>query len=159
MTKVQTQSSSKKFIVVGVIGGLVLFGALVWLVGQGAVRHVSIFYPETVRQTVAFRDDRTKTTLTGISGVGGVNPTLITRMGFAYILTVINDGTTNHRLYIDGLNAQTELLAPGEKGIIIISPQTKGTYNYYDTQEDLELLGQLMVVKVAPNDLFDAKNG
>ena len=159
MTKVQAQSSSKKFIVVGVIGGLVLFGALVWLVGQGVVRHVSIFYPETVRQTVAFRDDGTKTTLTGISGVGGVNPTLITRMGFAYILTVINDGTTNHRLYIDELNAQTELLAPGEKGIIIISPQTEGTYNYYDNQEDLELLGQLMVVKVVPNDLFEAKKG
>ena len=80
-------------------------------------------------------------------------------MGFAYILTVINDGTTNHRLYIDELNAQTELLAPGEKGIIIISPQTKGTYNYYDNHDDLELLGQLMVVKVVPNDLFEAKKG
>lgn len=159
MTKVQSQSSGKKFIVIGVIGGLVLFGALVWLVGQGAVRHVNIFYPETVRQTVAFRDDGEKTILVGISGVGGINPTLITRMGFEYILTIINDGTTGHRLYIDGLNVQTELLAPGEKYTITIRPQTEGTYNYYDNQNELELLGQLRVVKVVQNDLLEAKNG
>ena len=79
------------------------------LIGQGTVRYVDVFYPETVRQTVAFRDDGTRIILIGISGIGGENnPTLITRLGFVYILTVINDDTSPHMLYIDGLDIQQD---------------------------------------------------
>src|SRR3989338_601129 len=113
-----TQNSSKKFIVIGVIAGIVFFGALMTIIGQGTVRHVDIFYPETVRQTVAFRDDGIKTTVDGIVGNGGKNnPTLITRLGFVYILTVINDGTSPHTQYIDGLNFKQKFLHPGKKEI------------------------------------------
>lgn len=158
MQKIQKEFS-KKFIVIGVIGGIVFFGALMSLIGQGTVRHVDIFYPETVRQTVAFRDDDTKTTLVGISGIGGKNnPTLITRVGFMYILTVINDDTSPHMLYIDGLDIQTGLLVPGEKDIITFTPQSEGIYNYYDKQQEL-LLGQLKVVKVIQNDIIEANSG
>lgn len=153
-----TQNSSKKFIVIGVIAGIVFFGALMAIIGQGTVRHVDIFYPETVRQTVAFRDDGAITTLVGVSGISGENnPTLITRLGFTYILTVINESTSPHTLYIDGLDIQTELLAPGEKDIITFTPQSEGTYNYYDTQQEL-LLGQLKVVKVIQNDIIEANS-
>ena len=153
------KNSSKKFIVIGVIAGIVFFGALMSLIGQGTVRHVDIFYPETVRQTVAFRDDGAITTLVGISGIGGQNnPTLITRLGFTYVLTVINDGASPHVLYIDGLDIQTEVLAPGEKDIITFTPQSEGTYNYYDKQQEL-LLGQLKVVKVVQNDIIEANSG
>jgi len=152
-----SQLSSKKFIVIGVIAGIVFFGALMGLIGQGTVRHVDVFYPETVRQTVAFIDDGEKTTLRGVEGISEENnPTLITRVGFVYVLTVINDGNSDHRLYIDGLNVETELLAPGEKDIITIKPQTERTYNYYDKQETLSFLGQLKVVKVIQNDLLEA---
>ncbi|MEX0657346.1 MAG: hypothetical protein WD154_07375 [Nitrosopumilaceae archaeon] len=153
-----TQNSSKKFIVIGVIAGIVFFGVLIGLIGQGTVRHVDIFYPETVRQTVAFRDDGAMTTLVGISGIGGENnPTLITRLGFVYVLTVINDSASPHMLYIDGLDIQTELLAPGEKDIITCTPQSEGIYNYYDKQQEL-LLGQLKVVKVIQNDIIEANS-
>ena len=156
MQNAQKNLASKKFIVLGVIAGIVFFGALMGLIGQGTVRHVEIFYPETVRQTVAFVDNG-KLTLMGIEGIGEENnPTLITRVGFVYVLTVINNGDSDHRLYIDGLNVETELLAPGEKDIITIKPQAEGAYNYYDKQETLLQLGQLKVVKVVQNDLLEA---
>jgi hypothetical protein len=148
------KDSSKKFIVIGVIAGIVFFGALMTLIGQGTVRHVDIFYPETVRQTVAFRDDG-KTTLVGIEGISGKNPTLITRLGFTYILTVINDGALPHTLYIDGLEIETENLAPGEKDIVTFTPKDEGIYNYYEKQQEL-LLGQIKVVKVIQYDEIEA---
>ncbi len=151
-----TQNSSKKFLVIGVIASIVFFGAWMSIIGQGTVRHVDIFYPETVRQTVVFRDDDTKTILVGIKGISGeTNPTLITRLGFTYILTVINEGTLPHTLYIDGLEIETELLAPREKDIITFTPQSEGIYNYYEKQQDL-LLGQLKVVKVIQYDEIEA---
>lgn len=152
-----TQKNSKKFLVIGVIAGIVFFGALMGLIGQGTVRHVDIFYPETVRQTVAFRDDG-KTTLVGVKGIGGQNnPTLITRLGFTYVLTVINEDTSPHTLYIDGLDIETELLEPGEKDIITFTPQSEGIYNYYENQQEL-LLGQLKVIKVIQYDEIEAGN-
>ena len=91
----------------------------------------------------------------GISGVKGeTNPTLLSRTSFAYVLNVINNGTTFHRLYIDGLNVQTDLLAPGENDTITVFPTEEGTYNYYDKRERLKLLGQIKIVTVVPSDEF-----
>ncbi|MDH3203129.1 MAG: cupredoxin domain-containing protein, partial [Nitrosopumilus sp.] len=119
------------------------------------VREVPLFYPEKVEQTVSFEEVNGKVQLVGITGIKGeVNPTLLTRTSFAYILTVINNGTTNHRLYIEGLNAQTDLLDPGQNDTITVFPNEEGTYNYYDKRETLTFLGKLKVVTVVPSDEF-----
>src|SRR3972149_5221999 len=100
--------SDKQFIIILIIVGVGSLGIIIGVVGQGDVR------------------------LVGILGVDGKeNPTLIMRTSFAYILTVINDGNTEHRLYIDGLEVQTDLLSPGEKETITIFPKEEGVYNYY----------------------------
>ena len=110
---------------------------------------------EKVEQTVVFEELDGKVQIVGIKGVKGeVNPTLLTRTSFAYILTVINNGTTNHRLYIEGLNVQTNLLDPGQNDTITILPNKEGIYNYYDKRERLDFLGKLQVVTVVPSDEF-----
>lgn len=128
---------------------------IVGFVGQGNVRQMQIFWPETVRQTVSFEEINGTVQLRGISGIGGEpNPILVSRTQFIYILTIINNGKENHRLYIDGLDVQTDLLKPGQKGTITIRPQKEGIYNYYDNVDDLKMLGQLKIVTVIPSDDF-----
>ncbi len=148
--------SDKKFIVFTLVGGLAALVILFGFIGQGNIRHVQIFFPEQVQQTVAFKDVNGEVRLVGISGIGGDNnPTLIMRTSFAYVLTVVNDGDKHHRLYIDGLEVQTDLLKPGEKDTITVYPTEEGTYNYYDKRQDLKLLGQLKAVTVVPGDEFE----
>jgi len=148
--------SDKKFIVFALVGGIAALVILFGFIGQGNVRHVQIFFPEQVQQTVAFKDVNGEVRLVGISGIGGDNnPTLIMRTSFAYVLTVVNDGEQHHRLYIDGLEVQTDLLKPGEKDTITVYPTEEGTYNYYDKRRDLKLLGQLKAVTVVPGDEFE----
>ena len=148
-------NSDKKFIVIALVGGFATLVILIGFIGQGNVRHVEIFLPEQVQQTVAFKDVDGKVKLVGISGVGGDNPTLIMRTSFAYVLTVVNEGDKHHRLYIDGLNVQTDLLLPGEKDVITVYPTEEGTYNYYDKRQTLKLLGQIKAVSVIPGDEFE----
>ena len=148
--------SDKKFIVFTLVGGLAALVILFGFIGQGNVRHVQIFFPEQVQQTVAFKDVNGEVRLVGISGIGGENnPILIMRTSFAYVLTVVNDGEQHHRLYIDGLEVQTDLLKPGEKDTITVYPTEEGTYNYYDKRQDLKLLGQIKAVTVVPGDEFE----
>ncbi len=148
--------SDKKFIVFALVGGLAALVILFGFIGQGNVRHVQIFFPEQVQQTVAFKDVNGEVRLVGISGIGGDNnPTLIMRTSFAYVLTVVNYGEQHHRLYIDGLEVQTDLLKPGEKDTITVYPTEEGTYNYYDKRQDLKLLGQIKAVTVVPGDEFE----
>ena len=136
--------------------GFSVLGIIIVAVGQGNVREVPLFYPEKVEQTVAFQEVDGKVMLVGKLGISeGNNPTLIMRTSFAYILTVINEGTTHHRLYIDGLDVQTDLLLPGENDTITIFPTEEGIYNYYDKRERNELLGQLKSVTVIPSDEFE----
>ena len=148
--------SNKKFIIVVLIIGFATLTITIGVIGQGGVRHVQIFYPEKIEQTVAFQDVEGKVRLVGILGVNGEeNPTLIMRTSFAYILKVVNDGNKHHRLYIDGLEIQTDLLKPGENQILTIIPKNEGIYNYYDKRETLEKLGQLRAVTVVPSDEFE----
>lgn len=124
-------------------------------IGGGNVRHVEIFWQERVEQTVAFEDVEGQVQLQGISGVDGdPNPHLVTRTSFAYVLTVINNGDKHHRLYIEGLDVQTELLEIGEQEILTIYPDKEGIYKYYDKRENLEHLGFIEVVTVVPSDEF-----
>ncbi len=148
--------SNKQIVIVGIIAAIVTFAVMIGFIGQGNVRHVTIFWQEKVEQTVVFEEVDGKVQLRGIIGVAGEpNPTLISRTGFAYLLTVVNNGDTFHRLYIEGLNARTDLLAPGEQETLTIYPSEEGTYNYYDDRQNLKLLGQLQIVSVVPSDEFE----
>ncbi len=148
-------TNDKKLVIIGIVAGIVGLSVMVGFIGQGNVRHVAIFWQEKVEQTVAFEDIDGEVQLRGIVGVAGEpNPTLISRTGFAYILTVVNNGEKNHRLYIEGLNVQTDLLDPGEQDTITIYPTEEGTYNYYDKRDRLKLLGQVKIVSVVPSDEF-----
>ena len=103
----------------------------------------------------AFEEINGKVHLVGIKGVKGeTNPTLLTRTSFAYILTVINNGTTHHRLYIDGFNVQTDLLEPGQQDTITIYPDKEGEFTYYDKRQYLEPLGKIKIFSVVPSDEF-----
>jgi hypothetical protein len=147
--------NDKKFVIIGIIAGIVGLTVMIGFIGQGNVRHVEIFWQEKVEQTVAFEDIDGKVQLRGIVGIDGEpNPTLISRTSFAYLLTVVNNGDKSHRLYIDGLNIQTNLLEPGEQETLTIYPTKEGTYNYYDKREQLKLLGQIKIITVVPSDEF-----
>lgn len=148
-------NKDKIIIILGLVVGMSALVGMVGFVGQGNVREVPLYYQEKVEQTVAFEEVNGKVRLVGIMGIKGeVNPTLLTRTSFAYILTVINNGTTQHRLYIEGLNKVTDLLEPGEKDTITIIPNEEGIYNYYDKRQRLEFLGKLQIVTVVPSDEF-----
>ena len=116
-------SKNKLFVVVVILVGITAFAGMMAFIGQGNVRHVEIFWQERVEQTVSFEDVDGQVQLQGISGVDGEpNPYLITRNNFAYLLTVINNGDTQHRLYIEGLDVQTDLLDVGEQETLTIYP-------------------------------------
>lgn len=145
----------RHFVLIGLIIGIIGFASFIGVIGQGNVRHVAIFWPEKVEQTVAFKEIGDTVKLVGISGTGeDNNPTLIMRTSFAYVLTVENHGTQHHRLYIEGFNVQTDLLGPGQTDTITIYPDKQGTFNYYDKRERLTPLGQLKSVEVVPSDGF-----
>ena len=148
-------SQDKKLIIIAIIVGVAGLAGIIGFIGQGNVRHVEIFWQEKVEQTVAFEEKDGKVHLIGISGITGEsNPHLIGRTSFAYILTVINNGDTFHRLYIDGLEIQTDLLEPGQQDTITIYPSEEGVYKYYDKREMLEELGTLEIRTVVPSDEF-----
>jgi hypothetical protein len=147
--------NDKTFVIIGLIVAVIALTSIIVIVGQGNVRHVQIFWPEKVEQTVAFLDINDEVKLVGISGTAEKNnPTLIMRTSFAYVLTVENRGNQHHRLYIDGFDVQTDLLEPGQKDTITIYPDKEGIYNYYDKRQILTPLGQLKSVQVTPSDSF-----
>lgn len=147
--------NNKKLIVIAIIAGVIGLGAMIGFIGQGNVRHVEIFWKEKVEQTVAFEDVNGEVQLKGISGISGeLNPHLISRTSFAYILTIVNNGDKHHRLYIEGLEIQSNLLEPGQQDVITIHPTEEGLYKYYDKREKLEHLGFLEIRTVVPSDEF-----
>ena len=138
-----------------IIGGIAALSITVGFVGQGNVRVVPIFWTEKVEQTVVFEEIDGVVQINAIKGVlGEKNPTLYSRTSFAYILTVINNGTTLHRLYIDGFNVQTDLLEPGQEDTITIYPEKEGEFTYYDKREYKMPLGKIKIVSVVPSDDF-----
>jgi hypothetical protein len=149
------QSKDKLIVILGLVAGIITLFAMISFVGQGNFREVPLYYQEKVEQTVAFEEINGQVQIVGVKGVKGeVNPTLLTRTSFVYILTVINNGVTQHRLYIDGLNIQTDLLESGQNDTITIFPTEEGIFDYYDKRDKLDLLGQLQVVTVVPSDEF-----
>jgi hypothetical protein len=139
-------------LIVSIIGGVIFFFLLIGFIGQGNVRQVPIFLKEKIEATVAFRNIDGETKIIGLKGNAGVNPTLVMRTGdFAYILTVINQDTTPHMFYVEGLEAHTKVLRPGENETITIYSKNPGTYNYYDRFEE-KPIGKIKAVKVGTID-------
>lgn len=142
-------------ILVAIVVGVVALVGMIVFIGQGNVRHVPIAWQERIEQTIAFEDIGGQVQLKGISGVDGEpNPHLVTRINFVYILTVINNGDKQHRLYIEGLNVETNLLEPGQVDVLKIYPTKEGIYKYYDKLQGLESLGLIEVRAVIPSDEF-----
>ena len=140
--------NDKKILIGSIIGGMVFFSLLMGFIGQGNVRQVPIFFKEHMEATVAFRNINGETKIIGLKGNADVNPTLVMRTGdFAYILTVINQDTTPHMFYVDGLEVHTKALRPGENDTITIYSKNPGTYSYYDKFEERPI-GKIKAVKV-----------
>ena len=150
------KSKDKTIVIICLASGIIALAVMFGFIGQGNVRHVPLFYPEKVEQTIAFIDTVDGVKIIGIKGTSeGDNPTLIMRASFAYILTIVNNGDKHHRLYIDGFNVNTDLLEPGQNDTVTIFPTEEGIYNYYDLRERYELLGQMKSVQVVPSDGFE----
>jgi hypothetical protein len=140
--------NDKKVLIGSIIGGMIFFSLLIGFIGQGNVRQVPIFFKEHMEATVAFRNIDGETKIVGLKGNAGINPTLVMRTGdFAYILTVINQDTTPHMFYVDGLEIHTKALRPGENDTVTIYSKNPGTYNYYDRIEEKQI-GKIKAVKV-----------
>ncbi len=140
--------SDKKFLVFGIVAGFVALVAIAGYVSQGYVRHVNIFWPEEIRQTLEFQNIDGKTVVVGKGGNSGINPELIMRAGdYSYIITVVNKDTVPHQLYVEGFT-QTKLLEPDENDQIVLRSKNEMTVNYYDIADGKEFLGTIRAVKV-----------
>ena len=146
--------SDKAFVVIATVGCLAAFVVLLAIVSSGSVRHAQIFLPEKVEQTLVFREIDDKVVLVGTKGIAQVNPDLIMRTGdFAMELTVVNEDSRAHMLFIDGLNISTKVLRPGDTDIITFYSEEEATYNYYDwLSRDREPIGQIRAMKVTALD-------
>lgn len=140
----------EKVILIGALaGGMIFFVMIVWFVGEGNIRQVPIFLKEHQEATITFRNIDGVTKIVGLKGNGETNPTLVMRTGdFAYILTVINQDSVPHMLYVDGLAVHTKLIQPGENDTITLYSKEEGTYNYYDQQKGRNPIGVIKAVKV-----------
>lgn len=151
-------NSEKKFVVIALVCGFVALVGVMGFAGMGNVRHVDIFWPERIWQTLEFRNVEGKTVVVGTVGNSGTNPDLIMRTGdFSYILTVTNRDTVPHQLYVDGIDVSTKLLQAGESDTITLTSRYEATYNYYDIAEDRQLLGTITAKYVIPLDEFEAR--
>ena len=154
-TEYSNQINGKLLLVITCISCIVAFGLIIGIIGNGEVRHVQIYLPETIRQTVIFEDDGTKTNLIGKTiSDENPNPTIITRAGgYSLLLTVINKSESSHGLYFEKLDIQTKMLLPGQVETLVITA-TDGLYDYYDLADMETPLGTLRVVNVIPIDEF-----
>lgn len=140
--------SDGKFVLFALIGVIAAFAILIVLVNAGSVRHVQIFLPEKTEDTIVFRNIDGKVAVVGTKGMVGVNPYLMMRTGdYALELTVINEDTAPHMLYVDGVNVHTKVLRQGESDVIKFYSKGEATYNYYDAMSN-EPLGQIQAIRV-----------
>lgn len=141
-------NSEKKFVLIALIVAVAAFGGIISFAGQGNVRHVNIFFPEQIKQTLEFRNIDGKTAVVGTIGNSGTNPELISRTEFAYILTIKNADTKPHLFYVDPIGAKTKLLEPGQEDVIVIQSKKEAIFQYYDIAETKQLLGTIQIKRV-----------
>jgi hypothetical protein len=139
-----------KLVSVAVIGGLAALILFFVLISGGMVRHVPITWKEKIETTIAFKTIDGQLNVIGIIGNSGTNPILLMRTkDFAMVLTVINQDSIPHMLYIDGLGVHSKILKAGENQTITFYSPTEATYNYYDRlSSSSEPIGQIKAVKV-----------
>jgi hypothetical protein len=149
MSRTQPLISEGRLILIALMGGMAAFAVLLVFISGGLVRQVDIFLPEKAYVTVVFQRIDGEVKLVGTGGISGVNPTILMRTGdFAMELTVVNEDSERHALYIDGLHISTKFLNPGESEVLTIYSPSEATYNYYDYGAQDEPLGQIRAVKV-----------
>jgi hypothetical protein len=141
--------SEGKLILIAIIGAMAAFGMALTIISGGAVRQAKIFLPEKTQDTIVFRNIDGQIKVVGTNGVAGTNPTLVMRTGdFAMELTVVNEDSNPHVLYIDGLKISTKVLWPGDSQVLTFYSKGEATYNYYDWGHNYGPLGQIKAVKV-----------
>lgn len=140
--------SEKRFVIIALVGGFAALGGIILFAGQGYVRHVNIFFPEEIRQTLEFQNIDGQTVVVGTIGNLGVNPSLISRTEFAYILTIKNTDIKPHLFYVDPIGVKTKLLEPGQSDTITIQSKQEATLQYYDIAEKKQLLGTIQIKRV-----------
>lgn len=141
-------NSEKKFVILALVGGFVALIGIVGFTSQGYVRHVNIFWPEEVKQTLEFRDLNGQTVLVGTIGNSGTNPDLVARTDYAYVLTITNKDTKPHLFYVDTVDLKTKLLEPGESDTLVIKNSKEAILRYYDIAYEKKLLGTIQIRQV-----------
>lgn len=141
-------NSEKKFVILALVGGFVALIGIVGFTSQGYVRHVNIFWPEEVKQTLEFRDLNGQTVLVGTIGNSGTNPDLVARTDYAYVLTIANKDTKPHLFYVDTVDLKTKLLEPGESDTLVIKNSKEAILRYYDIAYEKKLLGTIQIRQV-----------
>jgi hypothetical protein len=146
--KSEGRISDGKLVLIALVGGMAAFAIALVFISGGSVRQAEIFLPEKTESTVAFRSLDGEVKVVGIKGTGEVNPTILMRTGdFAMVLTVVNEDSVPHALYIDGLNISTRVLQPGQSEVLTFYSEGEAIYNYY-IQGNSEPTGQIRAVKV-----------
>ena len=141
-------NSEKRFVIIALVGGVLALGGIVLFAGQGYVRHVTIFFPEEVHQTLEFRNVNGTTVVVGTVGNSGTNPELISRTEYAYVLTIINTDDKPHLFYVDTVDVKTKPLLPGQSDTITIKSKKEATFRYYDIADQKQLLGTIQIKRV-----------
>jgi hypothetical protein len=146
--KSEGRISEGKLVLLALVGGMAAFAIALVFISGGGVRQAEIFLPEKTYVTVAFQNVDGEAKVVGIAGIAQVNPTILMRTGdFAMELTVVNQDTAPHALYIDGLNISTRMLQPGQSEVLTFYSEGEATYNYYIQGND-EPTGQIRAIKV-----------
>lgn len=146
--KSEGRISDSKLILIALVGGMAAFAIALVFISGGAVRQVEIFLPEKTYATVAFQNIDGEVKIVGIAWIAQVNPTIVMRTGdFAMELTVVNQDSVPHALYIDGMDVSTRVLEPGQSEVLTLYSEGEATYNYYIQGND-EPTGQIMAVRV-----------
>ncbi|HJS82009.1 MAG TPA: hypothetical protein VJ742_04155 [Nitrososphaera sp.] len=146
--KSEGRISDGKLVLIALVGGMAAFAIALVFISGGGVRQAEIFLPEKTESAIAFRSMDGEVKVVGIKGTGEVNPTILMRTGdFAMVLTVVNQDSVPHALYIDGLNISTRMLQPGQSEVLTFYSEGEATYNYY-IQGNSEPTGQIRAVKV-----------
>ena len=148
--KLGLRVSEGKSVILAIAGAMAAFAIVVVFISGGFVRGTTIFLQEETQDTLAFENIGGKTALVGIVGVGGINPTLTMRTGdYAMVMTVINQDSRPHGLYVDGANASTGIIEPGQNATTTFHSHGEATYNYYEISSHSQL-GSIIAVKVSP---------
>jgi len=140
--------NNKLIVPIALVGVMIGFIIFFGFIGQGGVRHAQIYLPEKIQSTLSFQNIDNQTKIVGISGISGINPTLVSRTDYNYILTIRNDDGVPHMFFIDGLNVNSKLIQPHQNETLTIYSLSEGDYGYYDRFEPDKRLGDFKIVKV-----------